>query len=37
MANYSYEERTSGISASGHLEPALDTTVPLSFEVEVRY
>uniref|UniRef100_A0A915PYQ2 Integrin alpha-2 domain-containing protein n=1 Tax=Setaria digitata TaxID=48799 RepID=A0A915PYQ2_9BILA len=35
MANYSYEERTSGISTSGHLEPALDTTVPLAFEVEL--
>uniref|UniRef100_A0A1I8EW13 Integrin_alpha2 domain-containing protein n=1 Tax=Wuchereria bancrofti TaxID=6293 RepID=A0A1I8EW13_WUCBA len=35
MANYSYEERTSGVSTSGHLEPALDTTVPLSFEVEL--
>ncbi|MCP9258717.1 Integrin alpha pat-2 [Dirofilaria immitis] len=35
IANYSYEERTSGISTSGHLEPALDTTVPLAFEVEL--
>ncbi|VBB28348.1 unnamed protein product, partial [Acanthocheilonema viteae] len=35
IANYSYEERASGISTSGHLEPALDTTVPLSFEVEL--
>ncbi|VDM95117.1 unnamed protein product [Thelazia callipaeda] len=35
IANYSYEERKSGISTSGHLEPALDTTVPLAFEVEL--
>ncbi|VDN53796.1 unnamed protein product, partial [Dracunculus medinensis] len=34
-ANYTYEERPNGISASGQLEPALDSTVPLAFITEV--
>uniref|UniRef100_A0A915C439 Integrin alpha-2 domain-containing protein n=1 Tax=Parascaris univalens TaxID=6257 RepID=A0A915C439_PARUN len=34
-ANYTYEERSSGISASGNLEPALDSTVPLAFITEL--
>ncbi|VDM40683.1 unnamed protein product [Toxocara canis] len=34
-ANYTYEERPTGISASGYLEPALDSTVPLAFVAEL--
>ncbi len=28
MINYTYEESASGVTVSGQLEPAIDTTVP---------